>query len=92
MLMKLTTVVNFINLFMSVKIQPSCQYLFVLLGCARVNAAHKMLMKSNPGVNFINVLQAAFTYEAPKSAKRQSSCKSFLHFYDLCEQKQLIEH
>ena len=30
-------------------------------------------MKSTPGVNFINKLQAAFTSADPKSAKRQSS-------------------
>jgi len=33
-----------------------------------------------PGVNFINILQAAFTLTDPKSAKRQSSCQSLLRF------------
>jgi hypothetical protein len=32
--------------------------------------AHKMLMKLTPGVDFTNVLQAAFTLADPKSAKR----------------------
>jgi len=34
-----------------------------------VKAAHKMLVKSTPGVNFINVLFAAFTPVDLKSAK-----------------------
>ncbi len=37
----------------------------------------------SPGVNFINVLQAAFTCANPESAKRHSSCQSFLHFWNL---------
>ncbi len=36
-----------------------------------------------PGVNFINILRAAFEHADPKSAKRQSSCQSLLHFQDL---------
>jgi hypothetical protein len=43
------------------------------------------------GVNFINVLRAAFTSAVPKSAKKQSSCQSFLHFQDLLAQKLLKE-
>jgi len=48
MLMKLTTGVNFINLFMSVKIQLSCQYLFVLLGSAQLKAERKILINLTP--------------------------------------------
>jgi len=33
-----------------------------------------------PGVNFINVLRAAFTHTEPKSIKRQSSHQSFFAF------------
>jgi len=35
--------------------------LFALLGSLCVNADRKMVVKSTPWVNFINVLQAAFT-------------------------------
>jgi len=40
-------------------------------------AACEMLVKLTSGVNFINVLWAAFTCSDPKSTKRQSSCQSF---------------
>jgi len=39
---------------------------FLLLGSALVKAAHKMLMKLTPSVNFINILQRLF---APKNYK-----------------------
>jgi len=39
--------------------------------------ARKMMVKLTPGVNFINILLAAFKCAHPKSAKRQSSCQSF---------------
>jgi len=42
--------------------------LFVLLGSGCVKAAHKMLVKSTPWVNFIDILQAAFTGADSKSA------------------------
>jgi len=51
--------VNFINILLkaftgtdckSVKIQSSCQYLFALLGSARVKDASELLMKSPPNV------------------------------------------
>ena len=35
------------------------------------------------GVNFINILRAAFMLTDPKSAKRQSSQAAFLRFWDL---------
>jgi len=51
------------------KRQSSCQF-FVLSGSESQKAAHNMLMKLTPGVNFINILQTAFTLADPKSAKR----------------------
>jgi len=46
---------------------------FVLLASMGVKATHKMLVKSTPGVNFINILLAAFTWSDPKSVRIQSS-------------------
>jgi hypothetical protein len=46
-------------------------------------------MKLTPGVDFTNIIQAAFTY-AEKSANRQPSCQSFLRFWDLRAQNMLI--
>jgi len=43
------------------------------------------------GVNFINILLAAFTHADPKSEKRQSNCQPLLRFWDLLEQKPLVE-
>jgi len=43
--------------------------------------------KRETRVNFINVLQAAFMSEGPKSAKK----KSFWRFWDLRTQKLLVE-
>jgi len=45
-----------------------------------------------PGVNFINVLRAAFTHVDTKSAKKQSSCQSFSRFWDVHAEKLLVEH
>jgi len=36
-----------------------------------------MLVKSTPGVHFINILRAAFLLSDSKRAKRQSSFQSF---------------
>ena len=36
-----------------------------------------------PGVNFINILRAAFMGADPKSAKKTVKSSSFLHFWDL---------
>jgi len=44
--------------------------IFELLGSVWVKAAHKMLVKSTPGLNFINVLLTAFTLPDPKSIKK----------------------
>jgi len=46
MLMKLTPWLNFTNIF--VRIQSSCQYLFMLLGSTGAKAARRMLMKLTP--------------------------------------------
>jgi len=43
------------------KRQSSHQCLFARLGSACAKAARKMLVKLTPGVNFTNVLCAAFT-------------------------------
>ncbi len=51
-----------------------------------------MLMKWMASVNFINILRAAFVHVNPKSTKRQKSCQSFWHFWDLRSQKLLGEH
>jgi len=47
---------------------------FALLGSACVKALRKHVGEIDPGLNFINVLGAAFMSADPKSAKRQSSC------------------
>jgi hypothetical protein len=54
----------------STKRQLRHKYLFALLGSSRVKAEHEMLMKLTPGgVNFTNVLCAAFMLVGPKSVK-----------------------
>ncbi len=47
----------------SAKIQSSHHCLFALLGSECAKAAHKMLVKSTPSVNFTNILQADFWFE-----------------------------
>jgi len=42
-----------------------------------------MLMKLSPGVNFINILRAAFSLEGPEVQKRLATLVSFLRFWDL---------
>jgi len=43
-----------------------------------------MLMKSTPGLNFINVLLAAFMLADPECAKKDSQVGSVVwHFWDL---------
>jgi len=53
----------------SVRNQSSCQYLFTLLRSTGAKAAHRRLMKLTPGVDFINILRAAFMHADPNSAK-----------------------
>jgi len=43
---------------------------FMHLGSAHVKAAHKTLMKWTPGVNFINILRAAFIRGDPESVQK----------------------
>jgi len=43
-----------------------------------------------PGVNFTNVLQAAFAQADPKSKKRLATILSFVRFWDLCVYKKLL--
>jgi len=43
---------------------------FALLGSAHLKALCKILVKSTPGVNFINILRAAFAPVDPKSVQR----------------------
>ncbi len=54
-------------------------------------AAGKMLVKSTPGVDFTNILRAAFPRVDPKSAKKTYNLTVFLCFWDLCAQKLLVE-
>jgi len=61
-------------------IPSSCQCYFALLGSSSEKPAHKMLMNLTPGVNFINILCAAFTLIWPKSAKRH--CWLLWTFYN----------
>jgi hypothetical protein len=44
---------------------------FIIIS-TRIKALHKTLMKLTPGVNFINVLQAALTHADPESAKKKT--------------------
>jgi len=45
---------------------------FMLSGTACLKAACRMLMKMTPGLNFTNILRAAFTLLDPKSEKKYS--------------------
>ena len=42
-----------------------------------IKAPHKLLVKWSPDVNFINVLQAAFTHADPKRTKKTVKSGSF---------------
>ena len=44
---------------------------------------HHRKKKMKPGVNFTNVLQAAFICTDPNSAKKTVKSSSFFHFWDL---------
>ncbi len=52
------------------KRQSSQHCHFTLLGSTIVKVVRRMLMKSIPGLNFTNVLWAAFAHVDPKSAKK----------------------
>ena len=57
--------------------QLFCTYI-VRLKEIGAKAACKMLVKLTPGVNFTNVLQAAFTSADPKSTKKTVKLSSFI--------------
>jgi hypothetical protein len=63
----------------STKRQSIHQCLLELLVSVHVKAAHKMLMKLTPGVNFINDLHTAFALVDPESVK--ITVKSSVSFY-----------
>ena len=67
------------------KIQSSHQSFFALLGTVPIKASHKMLTKMTQGVNFIIVLQTAFTCVEPKSVKEAVKSSIFLLFWELHE-------
>jgi len=56
----------------------SHQWLFELLGSVHVKAARKMLVKSTPAVNFINILKAAFTSADPEGTKNSQAVSLFV--------------
>jgi len=63
------------------KIQLCHQYLFTLSGSASIKAVHRTLMKLSPGLNFDNIVQAAFKCIGHKSPKRYwwLGCLFFTH-------------
>jgi len=60
--------------------------LFLSSGSAHVKAAHRMLMRSTPGIHFINILQADFTCPDSKSAK-DSQVVSLFCAFGICKLK-----
>jgi len=76
----------------SVKGTDDSTVFFTLLGSTSVKAECRMLMKLTPGVDFINVLWAAFMHADPKSAKKTDNLTLFLLFQELCVKKLLKEH
>jgi hypothetical protein len=46
-----------------------------------------MLMKLTHGVNFINILQAAFAYADPKIAKKDSQVANLFCAFEICMHK-----
>ena len=59
----------------------------VMCGAVLIFGKFGLHLKKTSGVNFTNVLQAAFTGADPKSAKKTVKLSSFLGFQDLCEHK-----
>jgi len=77
--MKQTILVNFTNIlraafllisFRQKNTHKLCQVFFELLGSASAKAAHRILLKLTPGLNFINISLKAFTLVGPKIAKQ----------------------
>ncbi len=65
----------------STKRQSSHLCLFKIFGSAGEESAYKMLLKLTPGVNFINILRAAFTIYNCGSQKRQMTLQTWLSFF-----------
>ncbi len=66
------------------KRQSSWSVFFRLSGSGGSKAAHKLLMKLTPGLNFINVLCTAFTHVDPECTKKDSQVSSVnWRFWDL---------
>ncbi len=68
-----------LELLVMVKIQAATHYLLVF--------SKKIDRLKRPGVNFINVLRAAFVHAEPKSLKKRVKLSVFLRFRDLRLQK-----
>jgi len=49
-----------------------------------ISSIDQTISVQTPGVNFINILQAAFTGEDPKSAKKYSKVVSLLCAFGIC--------
>jgi len=65
---------------------------FALSGSANVKAAHRMLMKSTPDVNFINILQAAFSYKKCFTQLTSTQSMALLFFVKrILVQKRLVK-
>jgi len=56
---------------------------FALSGSAGMKAACRTLVKLTPGLNFTNILWAAFTLKDPKSTKNTVKSSVFLRFCNL---------
>ena len=52
-----------------------------------IKAGRKMLVKLTPGVNFTNVLQAAFTLADPESTKKAAQLDSLFCAFGVCMRK-----
>jgi len=61
--------------------------IFAPFGSLSVKVAFRMMMKLSLEGYFTNVLQAAFTREDPKSAKRDWWLDSLFYAFEICSQK-----
>jgi len=51
----------------------------------RIPGMKKIYLPPPPGVNFINILQAAFTHADTESSKKTDDLTVFLRLWDLCK-------
>jgi len=65
----------------------TCKQKKLLKQCSYVKRARFTLMKLTAGVNFMNVLQAAFVHKDPKSAKRTGKLTVFFCAFRICVHK-----